>query len=222
MTGLENASSPSGLSSDSLRRVSQFQAAGGNARLKVFALLGAQGVSADEADDLVAALEAGAVAGAQSGVVELDGMAPASRGPVYADGWDGGVAAVSEALVGIAERGWARRGGRSVGAAELAGRIAEARRREGVRLERLEAFVRGSVLPNVDPEGPRRRQALEALGEDKGLCTARTRDYDTGEVVICFRPAGHYDPDDEPSFTGRRDPGGWHRCGGQTWRDYPA
>ncbi|MFD6341251.1 hypothetical protein [Streptomyces sp. NPDC060131] len=33
-----------------------------------------------EADDLVAAPEAGAVAGAHCQVVELDGMAPASRG----------------------------------------------------------------------------------------------------------------------------------------------
>ncbi|WP_432246627.1 hypothetical protein ACRAR1_00005 [Streptomyces sanyensis] len=77
-----------------------------NARLKVFALLEAQGMPASEADDLVAALEAGAVAGAQCQVVELGGMAPASRGAVFADGWDDGVTAVSEALVGIAEREW--------------------------------------------------------------------------------------------------------------------
>ncbi|MFD0142898.1 MULTISPECIES: hypothetical protein [unclassified Streptomyces] len=55
-----------------------------------------------EAGDLVAAGEAGA----QSEVVELDGMAPASRGPLFADGWDEGVTAVSEALVGIAGRDW--------------------------------------------------------------------------------------------------------------------
>ena len=52
---------------------------------------------ASEADDLVAALEAGAVAGAQCQVVELDGMAPASRGSLFADGWDDGVRAMSEA-----------------------------------------------------------------------------------------------------------------------------
>lgn len=66
------------LRSDSLRRVTQYQTAGVNARLEVFALLEAQDVPASEADDLVAALEAGAVAGAQCQVVELDGMAPAS------------------------------------------------------------------------------------------------------------------------------------------------
>ncbi|MEV8395261.1 MULTISPECIES: hypothetical protein [unclassified Streptomyces] len=59
------------LSSDSLHRVTQYQTAGVNARLKVFALLEAHGVPTSEADDLVAALEAGAVAGAQCEVAEL-------------------------------------------------------------------------------------------------------------------------------------------------------
>ncbi|MFD5889743.1 hypothetical protein ACFWHQ_27720 [Streptomyces sp. NPDC060334] len=67
--------------------MSQYQTAGTNAQLKMFALLAAQGVPAAEADELVAALEAGA----QSEVVELDGMAPRSRGPVFEDGWDAGV-----------------------------------------------------------------------------------------------------------------------------------
>ncbi|MBB4890908.1 hypothetical protein [Streptomyces netropsis] len=62
--------------------MSQYQTAGTNARLKLFALLAAQGVPASEADDLVAALEAGAVAGAQSEVVGLGGRAPASSGDV--------------------------------------------------------------------------------------------------------------------------------------------
>ncbi|MBL3671762.1 hypothetical protein JL475_39185, partial [Streptomyces sp. M2CJ-2] len=45
-------------------------------------------------------------------VVELDGMAPASRGAVFADGWDEGVTAVSEALARIADRDGSWRGGR--------------------------------------------------------------------------------------------------------------
>ncbi|MFF7803037.1 hypothetical protein [Streptomyces olivaceus] len=53
-------------------------------------------------------LEAGAVAGAQCQVVELGGMAPRSRGPEFEDGWDSGVTAVSEALMGIADREWSR------------------------------------------------------------------------------------------------------------------
>ncbi|MFI8405206.1 hypothetical protein ACIGG5_33870 [Streptomyces sp. NPDC085463] len=115
------------LSDDPLRRVTQYQTAGVNARLRLFALLQTQGVPASEADDLVAALETGAVAGAQCEVVELDGMAPASRGEVFEDGWDAGVRTVSEALVDVADRGWSRRGGRSAGAAELAVHIAPLR-----------------------------------------------------------------------------------------------
>ncbi|MFF8505944.1 hypothetical protein ACF07L_35625 [Streptomyces anulatus] len=79
--------------------MTQYQTATVNARLRLFALLEAQGVSASEADDLVAALEAGAVAGAQCQVVELDGMAPRPRSPEFEDGWDAGVTAVSEARV---------------------------------------------------------------------------------------------------------------------------
>lgn len=73
MTGHHESSGPDpALSSDSVRRVTQYQTAGVNTRLKVFALLEAQGVPRSAADDLVAALEAGAVAGAQCQVVELD------------------------------------------------------------------------------------------------------------------------------------------------------
>ncbi|MCC3655878.1 hypothetical protein LIX60_31335 [Streptomyces sp. S07_1.15] len=57
-----------------------------------------------EANNLVAALEAGTVTGAQCPVVELDGMVPASRGALFSAGWDDGVRAVSEALVGIADQ----------------------------------------------------------------------------------------------------------------------
>ncbi|MFF5020285.1 hypothetical protein [Streptomyces sp. NPDC001165] len=130
-----------------------------NARLKVFALLEAQGVPASEADDLVAALEAGAVAGAQSEVVGLDGMAPASRGEVFADGWDDGVKAVSEALVGIVDRDWSRRGGRSAGSAELAVHLADVRQRERADLVRLERLVRASVLPCTHPHTTARHGA---------------------------------------------------------------
>lgn len=110
--------------------------------MKLFALLAAQGVPASKADEL----EAGTVAGAQSEVVELDGMAPASRGTVFADGCDEGVTVVSEALVGIADRDWDRRGGRSAMAAELAVRLADVRQHERTGLE---AFVRETVLPRT-------------------------------------------------------------------------
>lgn len=121
-----------------------------SARLKLFALLDAQGLPASEADDLVAALEAGAVAGAQCEVVEQD-VYTGARGEGFGEGWYAGVTAVSKALVGIAGRDWGRRGGRSAGAAELAVHIADVRQRERADLVRLEAFVRETVLPRSHP-----------------------------------------------------------------------
>ncbi|MER7960136.1 hypothetical protein [Streptomyces sp. NPDC096030] len=137
MTGHHESTGPYlALSGNSVHRVSQYQTAGVNARLRLLALLETQGVPVSEADDLVAAVEAGA----QSEAVELDGMAPASRGPLFADGWDEGVTAVSEALVGIAGRDWSRRGGRSAGSAQLSVHLADVRQRERAGLVRLEGF----------------------------------------------------------------------------------
>lgn len=184
--------------------VSRYETAGTNARLRLFALLAAQGVPAGEADDLVAALEAGAVAGAQCQVVELDGMAPASLGALFSDGWDDGVRAVSEALVSIADREWYQRGGRSAGASELAVHLADMRQRERADLLRLEKFVRETVLPRTHTTAWRR--VLEALGEAGGLCTARTR---------------NSDPDGKLPFKDRK-PGGWHKADASIWNDLGA
>ncbi|MFH8612475.1 hypothetical protein ACH4D5_33830 [Streptomyces sp. NPDC018029] len=188
--------------------MSQYQTAGVNAGLKVFALLKAQGVPASEADDLVA--------GVQCQAMKLGGMVPASRGALFADGWDEGVRGVSEALVGIADREWSRRGGRSAGAAE----IADVRQRERADLVRLERFVRESVLPGTHPHTTARRRVLEALGEAGGLCTARTRNAD-GDVVVCTLDAGHYDVDDKPPFKDGK-PGGWHKADASIWNDSGA
>ncbi|MFF7199224.1 hypothetical protein ACFZAM_36660 [Streptomyces sp. NPDC008079] len=191
--------------------MTQHQTSGVDARLRLFALLEAQGAP----DGLVAALEAGAVAGAQSEVVGLGGMVPRSRGPVFEDSWDAGVTAVSEALVGIADRDWSRRGGRSARAAELAVRLADVRRGERAGLERLEAFVRQAVLPRTYPNAMERRRVLEALGEAGGLCNARTIEYATGDVIVCTREAGHYEGD----APRREEPEGWHKCNVATWID---
>ncbi|GAA2720701.1 hypothetical protein GCM10010315_41740 [Streptomyces luteosporeus] len=195
-----------------------------NARVKLFALLEAQGVPASEADDLVAALEAGAVAGAQCEVAERDRYTGA-RGEEFREGWHAGVTAVSEALVGIADRDWVRRGGRSAGAAELAVHIADVWQRERADLVRLEAFVRETVLTRTHPHTTERRRVLEALGEAGGLCTARTVELSSGDIILCTREAEHYDPDDLPGFKrGKSDgaPGGWHLAGGSIWSDAGA
>ncbi|MFI9311311.1 hypothetical protein [Streptomyces triculaminicus] len=188
--------------------------------MKLFALLAAQGVPASEADDLVAALEAGAVAGAQSEVVGLGGRAPASSGAAFADGWEEGVTAVSEALAGIADRDWSRRGGRSAGAAELAVHLADVRQRERADLVRLRTFVQENVLPRTHPHTTQRRRVLEALGEAGGLCSARTVNSD-GDVIVCTLDAGHYDPDDKPPFKDGK-PGGWHKADASIWNDSGA
>lgn len=163
--------------------------------------------------------------GAQSEVVELDGMAPASQGARFADGWDEGVMAVSEALVGIADRDWQRRADRSAAGAELAVHLADMRRRERADLVRMEAFVRETVLARTHPNTTARRRVLEALGEAGGLCTARTVELSSGDVIVCTREAGHYDPDDLPGFKrGKSDgmPGGWHLAGASIWDDSAA
>ncbi|MFJ5680758.1 hypothetical protein [Streptomyces sp. NPDC093097] len=86
---------------------------------------------------------------------------------------------------------------------------------------RLEAFVRETVLPRTHPNSTARRRVLEALGEAGCLCTARAVNSD-GDVILCKRKSGHYDPDDLPGFKrGKSDgtPGGWHLAGGSIWSD---
>ncbi|MEU3875889.1 MULTISPECIES: hypothetical protein [Streptomyces] len=57
---------------------------------------------------------------------------------------------------------------------------------------------------------------LEALGDAGGLCTARTVELSSGGVIHCTCEAGHYDPDDKPSFTDGKS-GGWHLADGSIW-----
>jgi hypothetical protein len=62
---------------------------------------------------------------------------------------------------------------------------------------------------------------LEALGEAGGLCTARTVEMSSGDVTLCTREAGHYDPDDKPPFKDGK-PGGWHKADASIWNDLGA
>jgi multidrug efflux pump subunit AcrA (membrane-fusion protein) len=89
-------------------------------------------------------------------------------------------------------------------------------------LARLDAYVRGTVLPGTHAHTMRRRQVLEALGEAGGLCTAQTVSLTSGDVILCTLEAGHFDPDDLPGWKrGIHDgtAGGWHRCDGSIWDD---
>ncbi|WP_329182313.1 hypothetical protein OG754_40725 (plasmid) [Streptomyces decoyicus] len=99
------------------------------------------------------------------------------------------------------------------------------RQRERADLVRLETFVRETVLPRTHPNTTQRRRVLEALGEAGGLCTARTVEMSSGDVILCTREAGHYDPDDPPGWKrGKSDgaPGGWHLADGSIWSDAGA
>ncbi|WP_166802855.1 hypothetical protein [Streptomyces sp. ICN441] len=62
---------------------------------------------------------------------------------------------------------------------------------------------------------------LEALGEAGGLYTARAVELSTEDVIVCAREAGHYAPEDKPSFEDG-EPGGWHFAGASIWRDSGA
>ncbi|MFF3431488.1 hypothetical protein [Streptomyces sp. NPDC002602] len=109
----------SSLSSDSVFRMIEYQTGGTGARLRLFEILAAQGVSASEADDLVAALEAGAVAAAWDELVELPHQVSGAQSKTFAAGWSTCVDTVANALEGLADRFWTRRSGRAVEAARL-------------------------------------------------------------------------------------------------------
>lgn len=89
------------------------------------------------------------------------------------------MAAVSEALVGIADRDWSRRGGRSARVAELAVHLVEVRRVSARDLVRLETFVAGDRAIAHVPERHRgcwRRWARPAVctGRGRWRCPAMT------------------------------------------------
>ncbi|MFD7409739.1 hypothetical protein ACFV7R_45760 [Streptomyces sp. NPDC059866] len=81
-----------------------------NARMRIFAVLAAAGLNPDEADELVCAVEAGAVAGGHCWVEEKFAMAPGARGEAYGEGWDGGVKAATDTLVSTADSVYRQRG----------------------------------------------------------------------------------------------------------------
>ncbi|MFE3144401.1 hypothetical protein [Streptomyces scopuliridis] len=163
--------------------------------------------------------EAGAVARGQCEVVELDGMAPASRGAVIADRWDEGMTATREALTGIANRDREQRGSRSTEATEPALHATDVTQREQADLMRLEAFIQETILPHTHPYTMERRRVLEALGKASGLCTTRTMELTTGDIILCTHKASHYHPEGyDPSWKGGM-PGGWHLANASIWDD---
>ncbi|MFF2852948.1 hypothetical protein ACFVT5_42690 [Streptomyces sp. NPDC058001] len=97
------------VSADPRQRMGDYQTMAVNARMKVLAALAAVGLEPDEADELVCAMEAGAVAGAHCWVEELPGCAPDARGTAYGNGWDGAVDRALDVLVSTAESAYRQR-----------------------------------------------------------------------------------------------------------------
>jgi hypothetical protein len=81
-----------------------------NARMRIFAALAAVGIEPDEADQLVCAVEAGAVAGGHCWVEEQFARAPDERGEAYGQGWDDATTAATDTLVSTADSVYRQRG----------------------------------------------------------------------------------------------------------------
>ncbi|MFF4045014.1 hypothetical protein [Streptomyces sp. NPDC001816] len=92
------------------------------------------------------------------------------------------------------------------------------RQRERAGLERLEVFVRETVLPRTYPHTMERCRILEALGEAGRLCNARIIEYSTGDVILGTREADHYDPEGYDPLR-EKESAGWHKCNARTWID---
>ncbi|MET8680047.1 hypothetical protein ABZW18_21300 [Streptomyces sp. NPDC004647] len=75
-----------------------------NAQLRLASLLTSAGVSAGEAQHMVAAIQAGAVEAAQCEAIELDTPGPRGRGDQFEEGWLAAVQAVASRLAHIADR----------------------------------------------------------------------------------------------------------------------
>ncbi|MER6639709.1 hypothetical protein ABT285_29765 [Streptomyces microflavus] len=84
-----------------LARISHHQHEATAARLTVFQALAAAGIGHEQADDIVARLEAGAVAGAHTWISESS--APHRSEPRFEDGWHAGVRDVASHLLRIAD-----------------------------------------------------------------------------------------------------------------------
>ncbi|MFJ8390543.1 hypothetical protein ACIQ9Q_39840 [Streptomyces sp. NPDC094438] len=149
------------LSGDPLRRIGQYGTAGVNARLRLFEVLAAAGVPAPDADELVGALEAGAVAAAYSWVSELVDDAPAGH-KAYGQGWFDAGEAITSRLVERADRVWEERC-QAVKSAGFTAHLAEVREKEAAELVRLRAFAH-QALDSAPPGSAEHRRALEALG----------------------------------------------------------
>lgn len=100
-----------------LAAISHHQHEATSARFTVFQALAAVGIGHEQADEIVSAVEAGAVAGAHTWISESS--APHGSEPRFEDGWHAGVRDVSSYLRRIADRTASTERGRAVSCAML-------------------------------------------------------------------------------------------------------
>ncbi|CAL9675084.1 hypothetical protein [Streptomyces sp. enrichment culture] len=104
-----------------LARISHHQHEAMAARFTVFQALAAAGIGHEQADDIVAKLEAGAVAGAHTWISES--TAPHGSEPRFEDGWHAGVRDVASYLLRIADTTATTGRGRAASSAMLAAHL---------------------------------------------------------------------------------------------------
>lgn len=131
---------------EELARISRHQSEAVTARLRLFEVLAAAGVTAQEADALVSRLEAGAVAGAHTWVSESS--PPHGAEQLFEDGWFAGVRAVSSYLLRIADDAAAQQGR----AATSAGLLAHLRRPAPVAAAPVPQPAAAGEVPPPDPD----------------------------------------------------------------------
>lgn len=100
-----------------LARISHHQHEATSARFTVFQALAAVGIGHEQADEIVSAVEAGAVAGAHTWISESS--APHKSEPRFEDGWHAGVRDVASYLLRIADRTASTERGRAASSAML-------------------------------------------------------------------------------------------------------
>lgn len=100
-----------------LTAISHHQHAATSARFTVFQALAAVGIGHEQADEIVSAVEAGAVAGTHTWISESS--APHGSEPRFEDGWHAGVRDVASYLRRIADRTTSTERGRAASCAML-------------------------------------------------------------------------------------------------------
>ncbi|WP_328908614.1 hypothetical protein [Streptomyces sp. NBC_00234] len=127
-----------------------------NAKKTLLELLSRAGVFRDEAEELIALVEAGAIADAHSEAGKAD-VPPGEHGEPYATGWHDGARAVSDAFVRVAERALERAIGQAMSDAvgddaapghHVVGRVDVERAKVAV----TPLYLSFSDVSNLDPE----------------------------------------------------------------------